>query len=106
MPSDVSDEEVSSRSDPTSIIVPPWQKDTAWVASDLWCEGKFVEPYSRNILKRVVAQAADVFETDDLGRKVMGELMAKTYADFKRAEQDEYLTHVRDWEVSRYLKLW
>jgi len=36
----------------------------------------------------------------------MGELMAKTYADFKRSEWDEYLTHVSDWEVSRYLKLW
>jgi len=57
-------------------------------------------------LPRSLEEAVNAFEEDDLGRRVMGDLMAKTYAEFKRAEWDEYLTHVSDWEVSRYLKLW
>ncbi len=65
-----------------------------------------LEQLGASYLPRSLAEAVDAFEADDLGRKVMGELMAKTDADFKRAEWDEYLTHVSDWEVSRYLKLW
>ena len=64
-----------------------------------------LEQLGVSYLPRSLAEAVDAFEADDLGRKVMGELMAKTYADFKRSEWDEYLTHVSDWEVSRYLKL-
>jgi len=37
-------------------------------------------------------EASSAVEEDDLGRKVMGDLTAKTYANFKRAEWDEYLT--------------
>jgi len=46
------------------------------------------------ILRRAVKslEASSAFEEDDLGRKVMGDLTAKTYANFKRAEWDEYLT--------------
>ncbi len=47
-----------------------------------------------------------LLRTDDLGREVMGDLMFKTFAEFKRAEWDNYVTHVSDWEVDRYLKLW
>ena len=65
-----------------------------------------LEQLGVSYLPRSLAEAVDAFEADDLGREVMGELMAKTYADFKRTEWDEYLTHVSDWEVSRYLKLW
>ena len=65
-----------------------------------------LEQLGVSYLPRSLGEAVDAFEADDLGRKVMGELMAKTYADFKRSEWDEYLTHVSDWEVSRYLKLW
>ncbi len=32
----------------------------AWFASDLWCKGAPFEPCSRNILKRVLKQAADM----------------------------------------------
>ena len=57
-------------------------------------------------LPRSLGEAIDAFEADDLGREVMGDLMFKTFAEFKRAEWDSYLTHVSDWEVDRYLKLW
>ena len=65
-----------------------------------------LEQLGVSYLPRSLEEAVDAFEKDDLGRQVMGDLMAKTYADFKRAEWDEYQTHVSDWEVSRYLKLW
>ena len=57
-------------------------------------------------LPRSLGEAIDAFEADDLGREVMGDLMFKTFAEFKRAEWDNYVTHVSDWEVDRYLKLW
>lgn len=57
-------------------------------------------------LPRTLGEAVDAFEADDLGRQVMGDLMFKTFVDFKRGEWREYLTHVSDWEVDRYLKLW
>ncbi len=65
-----------------------------------------LEQLGVSYLPRTLEEAVDAFDADDLGRQVMGDLMAKTYADFKRAEWDEYQTHVSDWEVSRYLKLW
>jgi glutamine synthetase len=57
VPQDVSDEEVAAYPDVASCTVLPWNKDVAWFASDLWCEGKPFEPCSRNILKRVLAKA-------------------------------------------------
>ena len=60
VPQDVSDEEVSARPDPASCIVLPWQKNVAWFASNLWCEGKPFEACSRNILARATQQAADL----------------------------------------------
>ena len=58
VPQEVNDEEVASHPDPDSCIILPWKPDTAWFASDLWCEGKPFEACSRNILGRVLADAA------------------------------------------------
>ena len=44
--------------DPSSVIQLPWKKDVAWVAADCHMEGKPVEQAPRNILKRLVAEAA------------------------------------------------
>ena len=60
VPQDVSDEEISAHPDPASCTILPWRPDTAWFASDLWCEGKPFEPCSRNILGRVLADAASM----------------------------------------------
>ena len=57
VPQDVSDEEVSPHPDPDSVIICPWQPDVAWFASDLYCEGEVFEPCSRQIFKRVLADA-------------------------------------------------
>ncbi len=67
VPQDVSDEEVSAHPDPASCIVLPWQKDVAWFASNLWCEGKPFEPCSRNILARATQKAADLGYVMNLG---------------------------------------
>ncbi|GFO81923.1 MAG: type III glutamate--ammonia ligase [Methyloceanibacter sp.] len=67
VPQIISDEEVASHPDPESCIVQPWQREVAWFASDLWCEGKPFEPCSRNILKRVVAEARSMGYTINLG---------------------------------------
>jgi glutamine synthetase len=60
VPQDVSDEEVSAHPDPSSCTILPWQRDVAWFASDLWCEGAPFEPCSRNILKRQVSAAEEL----------------------------------------------
>jgi glutamine synthetase len=68
VPQDVSDEEISPVPDTSSVIICPWgNRDVAWFASDLYCDGKLFEPCSRNIFKRVLAQAADMGFSFDLG---------------------------------------
>lgn len=67
VPQDVSDEEVAAHPDPASCTVLPWNKDFAWFASDLWCEGKPFEACSRNILKRALSKAASMGYGMNLG---------------------------------------
>jgi glutamine synthetase type III len=44
--------------DPESLIQLPWKPEVGWLASDLVMDGKLVEQAPRNLLKRVVADAA------------------------------------------------
>ncbi len=67
VPQDINDEEVSAHPDAASCTVLPWQKDVAWLASDLWCEGRPFEACSRNILKRALARARDMGFTLNCG---------------------------------------
>lgn len=67
VPQDVSDEEVAAHPDAASCTVLPWKPEVAWFASDLWCEGKPFDACSRNILKRVLAKAAGMGFTMNLG---------------------------------------
>lgn len=60
VPQDVSDEEVAAHPDIDSCMVVPWRSDCAWFSSDLWTEGKPFAPCNRGILKKVLAQAADM----------------------------------------------
>lgn len=43
--------------DPDSLIQLPWKPEVAWLAADLWMDGKEVAHAPRNTLKRVLAQA-------------------------------------------------
>lgn len=67
VPQEVSDEEVAAHPDAATCVVLPWKKDVAWFASDLWCQGEPFEACSRNILKRVLADAASLGFQFNLG---------------------------------------
>lgn len=47
-----------ARPDPTSLVPLPWKPDVGWLAADLWMEGREVAQAPRNVLRRLVAQAA------------------------------------------------
>lgn len=51
------DPDMFGKPDPTSLIQLPWQPDVAWLASDLWMDGKEVEASPRVALKRQLAAA-------------------------------------------------
>ena len=44
--------------DPDSLIQLPWKPEVAWLASDLWMDGKLVEMAPRVALKRQIEKAA------------------------------------------------
>jgi glutamine synthetase len=41
------------------VIQLPWKPDVAWVAADCVMEGKEVEQAPRNVLKKLIAEAAE-----------------------------------------------
>jgi glutamine synthetase len=53
------DPDVLAIPDPDSLIQLPWKKEVGWLAADPWMNGKLVEQAPRNILKRMIAKAAD-----------------------------------------------
>jgi len=53
------DPDVLAIPDPNSLIQLPWKKEVGWLAADPYMNGKLVEQAPRNILKRMVAKAAD-----------------------------------------------
>jgi glutamine synthetase len=56
-------------------------------------------------LPRSLGEALDAFERDPLSRQVFGDLMFKSWLDYKRDEWMSYSYHVSDWEKARYLKM-
>jgi glutamine synthetase len=67
VPQEVCDEEVSARPDVDSATVLPWNPTFAWFASDLYLKGEPFSACCRSILKKVLAQAADMGFTFNLG---------------------------------------
>lgn len=57
------------------------------------------------VLPRTLLEAVEAFAADPLSREVFGDLMFDTFVDFKTREWTEYHTHVSDWELARYLKM-
>ena len=53
------DPDVLAIPDPASLIQLPWKPEVGWLAADPWMNGKLVEQAPRNILKRMVAKAAE-----------------------------------------------
>ena len=52
------DPDVLAIPDTDSLIQLPWRKEVGWLAADPYMNGKLVEQAPRNVLKRVVADAA------------------------------------------------
>jgi len=52
------DPDVFAKPDPSSLIQLPWKPEVGWLAADLWMDGKFVEQAPRNLLKKLIADAA------------------------------------------------
>lgn len=67
VPQEVSDEEVSAHPDLSSLTILPWNPEIAWFASDLYLEGKPFEACCRGILKKMLAQAAQMGFSFNLG---------------------------------------
>ena len=59
------DPDLFAKPDPTSLVQLPWKPEVGWLAADLYMNGMPVEQAPRNILKRLVADAA----TDGLAMK-------------------------------------
>jgi glutamine synthetase len=60
VPQEVCDEEVATHPDPDSATILPWKPEVVWFASDLYLKGKPFEACCRGILKRVLAEAAEM----------------------------------------------
>jgi len=67
VPQDISDEEVAAMPDPSSATVLPWNSEVVWFASDLYLKGKPFEACCRTILKQMLAKAAEMGFTFNLG---------------------------------------
>jgi glutamine synthetase len=67
VPQEVNDDEVAAHPDFERALILPWQNDTMWFPSDLWLNGAPFEACSRQILKRVLAKAAALGFTFNLG---------------------------------------
>jgi glutamine synthetase len=52
------DPDLFAMPDPDSLIQLPWKPEVGWLASDLVMDGKSVEQAPRNLLKRLIAEAA------------------------------------------------
>jgi glutamine synthetase type III len=53
------DPDILAIPDPESLIQLPWKPEVAWLAADPWMGGKPVEQAPRNVLKRLIAKAAE-----------------------------------------------
>jgi len=67
VPQDVSDSELAAHPDPNSMTILPWNPQVVWFASDLYLSGKPFEACCRSILKKVLAEAAKMGFTFNLG---------------------------------------
>jgi glutamine synthetase len=67
VPQDVNDDEVAPHPDLNELIIMPFNREVAWFPGDLWIGDTAFEACSRQILKRVTADAASLGYTFNLG---------------------------------------
>ena len=54
-------------------------------------------------LPRTLLEAVTAFEQDDLGRRVMGDELYRSYIDLKKSEWWSYHNSISQWEIDEYL---
>ncbi|MGI9390399.1 MAG: glutamine synthetase family protein [Boseongicola sp.] len=57
-------------------------------------------------LPRTLFAAIEALRSDDLAKEVMGEVMRRSYMEYKNDEWERYHQAVTDWEVQEYLRLY
>ncbi len=57
-------------------------------------------------LPRTLFAAIEALRNDDLAKDVMGEVMRRSYMEYKNDEWERYHQAVTDWEVQEYLRLY
>ncbi len=74
------DPDMLAMPDPDSLIQLPWKPEVGWLAADPWMAGKPVEQAPRNVLKRVIAQAAaqGLDDADRRRMRVLPDLAGRT----------------------------
>ncbi|HZZ90750.1 MAG TPA: type III glutamate--ammonia ligase [Caulobacteraceae bacterium] len=53
------DADMLARPDASTLVQLPWKPEVGWMAADLWMEGEPVAQSPRQVLKRLIGQAAD-----------------------------------------------
>jgi glutamine synthetase len=74
------------------------QLDNMYELSDAELEKRGVRQLPRTLLEAITA-----FEKDDLGRRVMGDELFRSYIDLKNGEWWSYHNAVSQWEIDEYL---
>jgi glutamine synthetase len=67
VPQAVNDDEVCAMPDPSSTMVLPWNREVAWLASDLYLDGKPFSACSRKMFKRALKVSSDMGFVFNLG---------------------------------------
>ena len=62
--------------------------------------------YDIHSLPRDLREAIRAFELDELLKDAMGPHIVTQYIAGKKAEWEEYRTHVTDWEVGKYIVMY
>ena len=60
----------------------------------------------RQHLPRTLLEAVEAFDTDPLAKEVLGPVMHNSFSQFKHDEWSRYHTHVSDWEIEEYLRMY
>ena len=91
VPQDVNDDEVAPHPDLSAGIIAPFNREIAWFPGDLWIGDTPFEACSRQILKRVTADAASLGYTFNFGIETEFFLLDDTSGTPEPASRDDTL---------------
>ncbi len=91
VPQDVNDDEVAPHPDLGAGVITPFNREVAWFPGDLWIGDTPFEACSRQILKRVTADAASLGYTFNLGIETEFFLLSDASGTPQPASRDDSL---------------